>query len=127
VDSTPYVATSLAGSIAYQKWGKPNPPYVVFKYVGKTWQRISLEEFPAEFREANVIINTKVHEKSLTRTPVPSEQIKELNSSLIKEYRTVLRTPLDHWKPHPDTDLVPTQNGWSSPDMIELRKKMRSE
>lgn len=100
--STPYIATSLAGVIAYQKWGKPNPPYVFFKYVGKTWRRISPEEFPAEFRDANVIINTKAHEKKLTNIPVLSEQIKELNSSLIKEYRTVLRTPIDYGPPRPE-------------------------
>jgi len=51
---TPYVATTIGGSIAYNKWGRPNPPYVFFKYLDG-WKRISLEEFPEKFK-INLIV-----------------------------------------------------------------------
>ena len=55
VDGIPYIATSPAGSIAYNKWGSPNPPYVLFKYVNDEWKRIPLGEFPPELVHANLI------------------------------------------------------------------------
>ena len=32
VKGMPYIATYPAGCIAYNKWGRPNPPQVLFKY-----------------------------------------------------------------------------------------------
>lgn len=55
VDGTPYLATSPAGCIAYNKWGRPNPPYVLFKYVNETWQRIPLEAFPPMLVHSNLM------------------------------------------------------------------------
>jgi len=40
---------------SYNKWGRPNPPYVVFKYNGKDWQRVSLTELPDEIKTPNLI------------------------------------------------------------------------
>lgn len=50
----PYIVASPAGCLAYNKWGRPNPPYVFFKYDGKEWQRIPLSELPAEFKTVNL-------------------------------------------------------------------------
>jgi len=55
VGGVPYLATSPAGCIAYNKWGRPNPPYILFKYVNAAWQQIPLKEFPAELVEANLM------------------------------------------------------------------------
>ena len=65
VKGVPYIVTSTYGCHAYNKWGRPNPPYVFFKYDGKAWQRIPLEEFPAEIKEANVVNSTQKHEHQL--------------------------------------------------------------
>lgn len=56
VNSTPYIVTFPVRCHAYNKWGRPNPPYVYFKFDGKVWQRITLEELPSVFQNANVII-----------------------------------------------------------------------
>lgn len=69
VGGIPYLATSPAGCIAYNKWGRPNPPYVLFKYINDAWQRIDLKEFPSELVQANLM-------------PTPA-------SSLLKPYYTV--------------------------------------
>jgi len=42
------------GCLSYNKWGRPNPPYVFFKYGGKDWQRIQIAELPVEFKTINV-------------------------------------------------------------------------
>lgn len=56
VNGVPYAAAGITRCIAYNRWGRPNPPYVFFKYDGKTWQRIPLEEFPVGFKEPNVMV-----------------------------------------------------------------------
>lgn len=55
VGGVPFLATSPAGCIAYNKWGRPNPPYILFKYVNDAWQQIPLKEFPAELVQANLM------------------------------------------------------------------------
>lgn len=55
VDGIPYLATSPAGCIAYNKWGRPNPPYILFKYANETWQRIPFEAFPPMLVHSNLM------------------------------------------------------------------------
>lgn len=55
VEGIPYLAASPAGCIAYNKWGRPNPPYVLFQYVNETWQRIPLEAFPPMLVQSNLM------------------------------------------------------------------------
>jgi hypothetical protein len=56
IKGIPYLVTIPMGCIAYNKWKRPNPPYVFLKYDGKNWNRISLEEFPPEIKGANMVI-----------------------------------------------------------------------
>ncbi|MDH4333137.1 MAG: hypothetical protein OEV89_11260 [Desulfobulbaceae bacterium] len=95
--NTPYLVASPNLCLSYNKWGRPNPPYVFFKYDGKAWQRIPLEEFPAEFKTINVAISTLADEDKLTSLGfVSAEKIKELNREARQtEYKTILREPLD--------------------------------
>lgn len=55
VEGIPYLATSPAGCIAYNKWGRPNPPYILFKYENGAWQRIPLEAFPSALVHSNLM------------------------------------------------------------------------
>ena len=104
IRGVPYIATHPAGSIAYKQWGSPNPPYIFFKYDGRGWQRIATEEVPAEFKNINVVINTLAHGKQFSSQGlVSAAMVKKLNSSLTQEeYKTIVRTPLEHWKPRPE-------------------------
>ena len=99
VKGTPYIVTDAWGCVSYNKWGRPNPPYVIFKYEGKAWQRISLEELPVEIKEANVINNTNHHRHALASHSgiVTANEIKELNGTYSRDvlYQKVfVRTPL---------------------------------
>ncbi|WP_319585590.1 hypothetical protein [uncultured Desulfobulbus sp.] len=93
--STPYIVASPNLCLSYNKWGRPNPPYVIFKYTDATWQRIPLEKFPAEFQTINATINTKGHEKEIVSEKlVTTERVRKFNNSLSQpEYKTILREP----------------------------------
>ncbi len=92
VGGVPYIVATSTGCIAYNKWGRPNPPYVLFKFDGKVWQRIPLAEFPTAIKEANVAIGalTLREEKVLTghSGPVSVEEVRKMNAEgQTPEYR----------------------------------------
>jgi hypothetical protein len=124
-----YLVVHPMGSLSYMKWGSPNPPYIVFKYQNKKWNRITLQELPVELTTPNLIFSSPDDEaKKSGRRIVSAEAIKRLYDGYRQpEYKTILRTPLEHWKPRPGTNngkLIRTEDGWASPDMIELKKKV---
>lgn len=86
LNSTPYIIASPNLCLSYNKWGRPNPPYVYFKYVDNIWRRIKLEELPHEFTTFNVVQNTLNYKhdeegaKLLTKLAyVTVDKVKELN------------------------------------------------
>jgi hypothetical protein len=96
VKGTPYIATYPAGCIAYNKWNRPNPPYIFFKYDGKDWKRISLEEFPMEINKVNVIVGKPP--AKLLKPFYTVEQVNLENHDIhTEEYKTILRTPIKIW------------------------------
>ena len=103
MNGTPYIVASPNSCLSYNKLGSPNPPYIFFKYDGKEWSRIPLEEFPAEFKTINVALDILGREvKNLVSLGVvSSEKIKELNHHTRQtEYKTILRTPMkETWCP----------------------------
>ncbi len=107
-NDTPYIVATPYGCLAYNKWGRPNPPYVVFKYDGNAWQRIQLAELPEEFKTINLVIGTSNNEKELSRLGmVLVSDIARMNrDSKQPELRAILREPL------PESALCPD---WSSP------------
>ena len=94
LNGTPYIVASPNLCLSYNKWGRPNPPYVFFKYDGKVWQRISLEEFPAAFKTINVALDIRGRQvEELDRMGlVSAEKIEQLNAhSEIPEFKAILR------------------------------------
>ena len=113
VNGAPYIATSPAGCLAYNHWGRPNPPYVFFKYNGQDWQRIALAEFPEQLKEANVAVGRP--DKANRSGLLSSETIKQENSNLDIELRRILREPLPGKKQC--GEMIPTtEGGWLSID-----------
>lgn len=93
VAGVPYIATYPAGCIAYNKWKRPNPPYVLFKYEGTEWKRISLAEFPGELSKTNVIVGRPA--TSLLKPFYTIGQVDAENHNVRQpEYKTILREPL---------------------------------
>lgn len=93
VDNTPYLVTKALGCLSYNKWGRPNPPYIIFKYDGNTWQRINIQELPAQLTTPNLLVNSAdtVAAKAGSNL-ITASTIKTLNSSSIHlQYKTILR------------------------------------
>ena len=99
VQGTPYIATSPVGCIVYSRLGKPNPPYLFFKYASQQWQQIPLQEFPAEITKPNVRISIyeieeikRIEEQSGFVTAASTQQD---NRGLQQaEYKAIHRQPI---------------------------------
>lgn len=95
-DGTPYLVASPMGCLSYNKWGRPNPPYVIFKYDKKSWQRITLQELPPESKIPNLVISSPDDAaKKAPRGLLSAEFVRKVNSELHQlEFKTILREPL---------------------------------
>lgn len=113
-----YLVASPMGCLAYNKWGRPNPPYVVFKFTGKTWVRVALHELPSETNTLNLIFSSPDTEvERLGKRFVDAETISRITNKYRQpKYRTILRAEIEE----PEgrcikTDFYPNA-GWLSPD-----------
>lgn len=92
-NGVPYIVTTTTTCSSYNKWHRPNPPYVFFKYVGKVWQRIPLAEFPAEVKVANVVINMAKYSGTLS-----AKEVKRINEKdeveEVRYLRLFVREPI---------------------------------
>ena len=107
INGVPYVATTPFGSNAYNKWNRPNPPYVFFKYVDG-WKRISLEEFPDVFKINLIVASRKKDQLGISKAEqkfgfVPAQTVADINREpgMNREYYSILRTPLNYGLPRP--------------------------
>lgn len=93
LNGVPYIVASPYGCLSYNKSGRPNPPYVIFKHGGDAWQRITIRELPAEFKTINLVIGTSNEEKSLNKLgKVSVAAVESLNRYYDQpEYKTILR------------------------------------
>ncbi|MDH2917261.1 MAG: hypothetical protein PXX77_10355 [Gallionella sp.] len=134
INGTPYIATTNSGCIAYNKWGRPNPPYVFFKYDSETWQRISLEKFPVEIKESNLVIGLQLHERRLASHSgaLSADEVKNINAESrspdVLYLRLFVREPIKGG----DADcpvMVPFEGGWASPSYVErtIRQRVDAE
>ena len=92
VKGVPYIATYPAGCIAYNKWGRPNPPQILFKYESEQWKRITLAELPSELinTHANVIVGRPA--SKLLKPFYTVEGVNAENHDIHEEsYKTILR------------------------------------
>lgn len=125
-----YLVADTVGCLAYNKWRRPNPPYVVFQYQGKEWKRISLQELPVEIKLPNLVISSPDDvAKNAKHGLLSAEMIKQENEALRQpEYHTILREPLS--KNGRDCieglEEIRTGDGWMSIDWFSSRKTHES-
>jgi hypothetical protein len=89
----PYLVVYPMGCLSYNKWGRPNPPYVVFHYRDKEWTRIQLHELPSEITTPNVIFSMPDSEVERLGTRfVSAEAIRNIIARYPQpEFKTILR------------------------------------
>lgn len=92
-DAVPYIVTWPYGSVVFNIWGRPNPPYVVFKYEKGAWRHIALSELPAVLKTVNVVLDPDGHERDLNKLgTVLADDVVRLNRyHLQPRYKTILR------------------------------------
>ena len=117
LNGTPYIVASPNLCLSYNKWRRPNPPYVFFKLEGNAWQRIPLEAFPTEFKTINVAHNTLGRDaQDLVHMGFVSwEKIKEMNRSSAPELNSILREPVKGGDITSCAEMVRVKDGWISP------------
>jgi hypothetical protein len=93
INGTPFLAANPAGCNSYNTWKRPNPPYVFFKFVGKEWQQITLNEFPDELLDTNVVVGRPDPQNRIGTLTIAT--IKEENRNLEPYLRIISRKPLD--------------------------------
>lgn len=100
VQGTAYLLATPAGCLSYNKWGRPNPPYVVFKYQGSEWQRIPLQALPGEIKQPNMLHASPddVAEKSAREGVVPAAVIREENEGYRQpDFKTIVREAVPNY------------------------------
>lgn len=113
VGGIPYLATSPAGCIAYNKWSRPNPPYILFKYVDDEWTRIPLAEFPAELVRANLM--SEPDSRGL-KSYYTVEQVKEqMSGRNISAYAKTIQREAVSGGITSCEELVHYKCGWGAP------------
>lgn len=96
LNGIPYIVAEPNLCLSYNKWGRPNPPYIFFKNDGDGWKQIPITELPKEFSTLNVLINpSEVNRKGLDVISV--KDIQKRNQKLQKpEYKTLLKAPMKY-------------------------------
>ena len=118
LNATPYVVVEPNLCLSYNKWGRPNPPYVIFKYEGSAWQRITLQGLPVEFKTVNVVLRIRGHQvKSLVSEGfISAEKVRELNRHLeLAEHRSILRNPVKSGGVADCEEMIRVKDGWIAP------------
>jgi hypothetical protein len=117
-----YVVATNMGCLSYNKWGRPNPPYVVFKYQNKVWERIALGKLPAEINLPNIILSQPdIEIERLGKRFVSAEEVQNIiNEYKQPVYRSVMREPFAT-APWGCAEMIHTNNGWEGLGFFSLK------
>lgn len=97
VRDTAYVLASPFNCRSYAKLSRPVPPFIVFKHEEKQWIRTTIEQWPEEITEANLLIGTDSQQASneVTKGLVTAKTIKRLNEVMVE--RHIYRKGVDNY------------------------------
>lgn len=124
VQDTVYLVVTPMGCMSYNKWGRPNPPYVVFKYDSNVWVRIPLQELPTEIKSPNMLHSSPddVAEKRAKDGVVSAEIIREeTERSRQPEFKTILREA-NLGVAGGCSEMIHTNEGWEGLGFFKLQK-----
>lgn len=110
---TAYLVAYPMGCMSYNKWGRPNPPYVVFRYQAKAWKRISLSELPTELISPNMIFSDPDGQvERLEKGFITAEIVRRIIGGYRQpEYQTILREPIQS-AGEDCPEMIRVKDGW---------------
>ena len=126
-DNKPYLITSPYGCLSYNKWGRPNPAYVILKYEENDWRRIDMADLPSEFKTVNLVVSAMNYrhkkEIGLVRRLLTAEKIKKLNKEGNKSeiYKTIVRTPHEGGGKEGCGEMFYDGRGWMGIDFFSTK------
>lgn len=91
-----YLVVHPMGCLSYNKWGRPNPPYVLFRHQQGGWQRVELSRLPVELNVPNLVFSSPEEQaERLSTSLVSAQDIKKLYAGYRQaEFREILRRPV---------------------------------
>lgn len=102
VNSIPYIVANPNLCLSYNKWGRPNPPYIFFKYVNQQWKQIPLSEFPVEIKQINTLLSTYGNsdvDGAIKSGFVSADTVRKLNwpprRDRAPQFKSILREPIE--------------------------------
>ncbi len=96
-----YLVAWPVGCLAYNKWGRPNPPYIVFKHAGAAWQQIPMKDLPPEITRPNIIFGSPdTNAKKLGKGTITAAGVQGVNGRLEQpEFKAILREAIQYPAP----------------------------
>lgn len=120
VRGVPYLVVYPMGCLSYNKWDRPNPPYVVFRYDEKEWNRIPLHELPTDITTPNMIFSMPdVVVEKFGKRFIKADMIKGVIAGYQQpEFKTILREPVQVGSLGSEVnceEMVRYKCGWGAP------------
>jgi hypothetical protein len=128
---TPYLIVEPNLCLSYNKWGRPNPPYLIFIWEASAWKRIDIAALPPEFTTINLIVNNsrirEIQENSQATGYVPAAYVTVMNGRLSQpEYRSILREPMANGGSSCRLEFTNGKGTWLSADWFSGKKNLQS-
>jgi len=126
-DKTPYVVAEPNLCLSYNKWGRPNPPYVIFQWSSNEWQRIGIEALPPEFSTMNVSQRTaRMWARDRNGTTLTAKEIQAENATNQPQYRSILREPLSNGGSSCRLEFTNRKGLWLGADWFSGHRDLQS-
>lgn len=87
----PYIVFRAGSVTDYNTWNCPNPPHIIFRYINKQWQQITLEQLPDRFVTPNTLDVAPSEKTSVDSLVTVAEMQAFLKRSQFDERRIISR------------------------------------
>jgi hypothetical protein len=78
------ILASPSDCAAYSRFGRPVPPFLIFRYDNGHWVRATIDQFPSAIAEANLMISTSTQDAvdEIGKGLVTARAVKRLNEGI---------------------------------------------
>lgn len=98
-EGTPYLLLKAYTVSDYNKWGCPNPPYVLYRHDKGQWKQIPFEQLPPRFVLPNLISMAKSNEQFILNGYASVTNLRGYQKRVAKQFQSINRekgNPIAH-------------------------------